>query len=96
MANHIWTGLPRDTLHAAPPFDSSPPFIAPEPRPVSNDTEIDLVFTDFIGKQLTVILNTLHSSKKFTTADMQSYSPYLVNQVLGICAQQTWSADLTA
>jgi len=85
-----------DTLHAPLPFYSSPAFIASDPPQVSDETEIDLVFVDFIEQQLLGILNTLQSSKNYTAEDVQPYSPYLMNQVLGVYAQQAWNTNRTA
>jgi len=84
-------GIGDDTLHAPLPFYSSPAFIASDPPAVSDDTQIDLVFVDFIEKQLLGLVNSLQSSKNYTAADVQPYSPYLMNQVLGVYAQQAWN-----
>lgn len=52
---------------------------------------IDLVFVDFIEDQLLSILNSLQTTKNYTEADVQSYSPILANAVLGLYAQKAWS-----
>jgi len=80
-----------DTLHAPLPFFSSPAFIASTPPNVSGDTEIDLVFVDFIETQLLQILNTVQTAKTYTAADVHNYSPTLANQVLGVFAQAKWN-----
>jgi hypothetical protein len=58
---------------------------------VSNDALVDLVFVDFISNQLLEILNSIQTYKKYTRADMQSYSPILSNEALGLYAQAAWN-----
>ena len=58
---------------------------------MSNDAPIDLVFVNFISSQLLGILNSIQTSKKYTQADIQSYSPILGDQVLGLYAQAAWN-----
>ncbi|KAF8190783.1 Metallo-dependent phosphatase-like protein [Pholiota molesta] len=55
------------------------------------DTPIDLVFVDFISAQLLGILNSLQTTKNYTNADVQSYSPILANEALGLYAQSAWN-----
>jgi hypothetical protein len=78
-------------LHIALPFFSVPDFIGSIPPNVSNDAPIDLVFINFISSQLLEILNSIQTSKKYTQADIQSYSPTLSDQVLGLYAQAAWN-----
>ena len=75
-----------DTLHAPLPFYSSPAFIAPDPPQVLDEKEVDSVFVHFIEHQLLGVINALQSSKNYPAACILSYSPYLMNQVLGVCA----------
>ena len=58
---------------------------------MTDDTPIDLVFVDFIESQLLGILNSVQSTKNFTSSDVQLYSPVLANEVLGIFAQADWN-----
>lgn len=80
-----------DTLHAPLPFHDVPDFIGSVPPKVSDSDPIDLVFVDFIEAQLLEILNSVQSVKKYTTSDVQSYSPILANEALGLYAQKAWN-----
>ena len=74
------------------PYFSVPDFIGTDaPAGVADDAPIDLVFVDFIEKQLLTILNGLQTAKTYTTADVQSYSPVLANAVLGLYAEKYWN-----
>ncbi|KAH8112346.1 Metallo-dependent phosphatase-like protein [Phellopilus nigrolimitatus] len=84
-------GIGDDVPHSPLPFFSTPDFIGSNPPNVTDDTPIDLVFVDFIETQLLGILNTVSNSSSFTSADVQSYSPFLANQVLGLFAQEAWN-----
>lgn len=77
--------------HVPLPFFSVPDFIGSIPPNVSSDAPIDLVFVDFISSQLLEILNSIQTSKKYTQADVQSYSPILGNEALGLYAQAAWN-----
>ncbi|EDQ99504.1 uncharacterized protein LACBIDRAFT_334938 [Laccaria bicolor S238N-H82] len=84
-------GVGDDTPHAPLPFFSSPPFIGSQVPNVSDDTPIDLVFVDFIQAQLLQILNSVQTSKSYTTGDVKTYSPILANAALGLYAQKVWN-----
>ena len=73
------------TLSGTPPI---PLFIAPDPPQVSDEKKVDSVIVHFIEHQLLGVINALQSSKNDTAVYVLSYSPYLMNQVLGVCAQQ--------
>jgi hypothetical protein len=62
---------------------------------VADNAPIDLVFVDFIESQLLTLLNQVQTTKTYAAADVQTYSPYLSNQVLGIYAQLAWNASKT-
>ena len=78
-------------LTSSQPFFETPDFVASVAPTVSDDTPIDLVFVDFIEDQLLGILNTVQTTKKYTEADVQSYTPVLATEVLGLYAQQAWN-----
>ena len=84
-------GVGDDTLHAPLPFYPFPDFISSNPPAVSDDTPIDLVFVDFIEDQLLKILNSIQTSKNYTTSDVSQYSPLLANAALGLYAQAKWN-----
>jgi hypothetical protein len=52
---------------------------------------IDLVFIEFLEKQLIGILNGRQKDKMYTTADVLKYSNVLATEVLGIYRQQKWN-----
>ena len=84
--------MPRSCPSArTQPFYSTPDFIGSNAPDVSDDTPIDLVFVDFIETQLLQILNGLQSDKKYTSADVLSYTDVLANAVLGLYAQKYWN-----
>ena len=85
-------GVGDDVPHTPLPFFSVPDFIGSVPPNVSsNDAPIDLVFVNFISSQLLEILNSIQTSKKYTLADVQSYTPILGNEALGLYAQAAWN-----
>ncbi|PPR00075.1 hypothetical protein CVT24_008977 [Panaeolus cyanescens] len=84
-------GVGDDVQHAPLPFNPVPDFIGSIPPQVAADTPVDLVFVDFIQTQLLQILNSLQTTKTFTTADVQSYSPALASAILGLYAQSAWN-----
>jgi hypothetical protein len=61
-------GVGDDTIHAPLPFFPIPDFIGSAPPSVSNDTYVDLVFTNFIQAQLLHILNSVQTSKNYTVS----------------------------
>ena len=84
-------GVGDDTLHAPLPYYPFPDFIGSNPPAVSDDTPIDLVFVDFIEDQLLQILNSVQTSRNYTTSDVSQYSPILANAALGLYAQAKWN-----
>ncbi|KAI0039405.1 hypothetical protein FA95DRAFT_1027749 [Auriscalpium vulgare] len=84
-------GVGDDTLHTPLPFFSVPDFIGSQTPALSDDTPIDFVFINFIETQLLQTLNSLQSDKVYTTSDVQSYSPFLLNEVFGLFAQEKWN-----
>ena len=84
-------GAGDDVPHTPLPFFSLPDFIGSLPPNVSDDAPIDLVFVDFISSQLLKILNSIQTSKNYTQADIQSYTPILGNEALGLYAQAAWN-----
>ncbi|KAI9445631.1 Metallo-dependent phosphatase-like protein [Lactarius psammicola] len=84
-------GVGDDTLHTPLPFFGSPGFIGSTPPAGANDTAIDLVFVDFIGSQVVSVLNRLQTARTYTSADVKSYTPTLLNEVLGVFAEAKWN-----
>ena len=71
---------------------SIPDFIGTDvPTGVADDAPMDLVFINFIETQLLQTLNALQSAKTYTTADVQTYSPVLGIEVLGVYAEKYWN-----
>ena len=58
---------------------------------MSDDTLIDFVFTDFVQDQVLDVLNSLQSERTYVAADVASYSPLLIDSVLGVFAEQAWN-----
>ncbi|KAJ7074295.1 Metallo-dependent phosphatase-like protein [Mycena amicta] len=92
VTNDACPGVGDDTPHAPLPFNSIPDFIgSAAPADVSDDTQVDLVFVDFISSQLLSILNSVQSDKVFTSADVLPYTDILATEILGIYAQHAWN-----
>ncbi|KAJ7921958.1 Metallo-dependent phosphatase-like protein [Mycena leptocephala] len=85
-------GVGDDTPHAPLEFHSLPNFIASAaPIGLAVDAPIDLVFVDFLEKQLIGILNGLQKDKVYTTVESGrvKYTNVLATEALGIYAQQS-------
>jgi hypothetical protein len=83
-------GVGDDTLHTPLPYFGSPAFIASTPPAGGNEVTIDLVFVEFIGSEVVQVLNGLQSDKKYTSADVATYSSVLLDTVLGEYASAKW------
>lgn len=84
-------GVGDDIPHTPLPFYSTPEYAASDPPAVSDDTLIDLVFDNFFEPQLLTVLNGVQSNKNYTTADVATYSPTLINAMFGQFAQAKWN-----
>jgi len=49
------------------------------------------VFFDYIANGVIKSLNTMQTATTFTTAQVQMYSPFYANEVLGVYAQAKWN-----
>lgn len=49
------------------------------------------MFIDFIESDVLDVLNLAQSEVEYTSADVQTYSPLVTNEVLGIFAQISWN-----
>ncbi|CAO1617587.1 unnamed protein product [Sympodiomycopsis kandeliae] len=85
-----------DTVHTPIPFVSVPDYIG---SPVTgnstaigdNDT-IDVIFVDFIVKDVVSILNSLQKDKVWKTQDAQEWGTLLTNDLLVKWAQKEWQS----
>lgn len=84
-------GIGDDTPHAPLPYFAAPAFIQSAVPALADAAPIDLVFVDFIEAQLIKLLNGVQTAKNYTVADVQTYSPFLANQVLGLYAKAAWN-----
>ena len=84
-------GVGDDVPHIPLPFFSVPDFVGSIPPTVSDDAPIDLVFAHFISDQLLGVLNSIQTSKRYTQADVQTYTSVQGNEVLGLYAQAAWN-----
>ncbi|KAF8173352.1 Metallo-dependent phosphatase-like protein [Mycena galopus ATCC 62051] len=85
-------GVGDDAPHAPLELYSLPNFItSAAPIGLAADAPIDLVFLNFLEKQLIGILNGLQKDKVYTTADVSKYLKVLATEALGIYAQQKWN-----
>ncbi|KAG1787052.1 Metallo-dependent phosphatase-like protein [Suillus plorans] len=80
-----------DTLHTPLPNYDVPFYVGSNPPNVTADTPIDVVFLNFLGKEIIGILNGLQKDKTYTMADVSSYSPTLASDILGLYAQGMWN-----
>ncbi|KAK1231791.1 hypothetical protein PQX77_005083 [Marasmius sp. AFHP31] len=84
-------GVGDDIPHTPMEVFPLPDNISSQPPKVSNDTLVDFVFSDFIQPDVLEALNAVQDDKEFTDADVDSYSPFLFDAVLGLYAQQAWN-----
>lgn len=84
-------GHADDTLHTALPFYNVPIYIGSNPPNVTPDAPIDLVFINYLGKQIVGILNSLQKDKTYTMDHVLSYSPTLTSDMLGMYAEAKWN-----
>ncbi|KAG1775218.1 Metallo-dependent phosphatase-like protein [Suillus placidus] len=80
-----------DTLHTALPYYTAPYYIGSNPPNVTADTPIDVVFLNYLGKEIIDILNSLQKDKNYTMNDVSSYSPTLTDEILGLYALAMWN-----
>jgi hypothetical protein len=83
--------LGDDTLHTPLPFFSTPDFMSSTPPTGSSETEIDVVFDNFVRDDVLQILNQLQTSKEYTDADVKLYTSIMLDQVLGVFAEAEWN-----
>ncbi|KAI0321945.1 5'-nucleotidase, partial [Amylostereum chailletii] len=91
VTNDSCPGVGDDTPHLALPHFDTPDFFGSSPPNVADDAPIDLVFTDFEQGQVLDVLNALQSERVFTAADVASYSPILIDAVVGVFAKEAWN-----
>ncbi|EIM80836.1 uncharacterized protein STEHIDRAFT_105252 [Stereum hirsutum FP-91666 SS1] len=85
-------GVGDDILHSPLPFFDTPDYIqSTAPSNITDSDPIDLVFIDFIESDVLDVLNLAQSEVEYTSADVQTYSPLVTNEVLGIFAQISWN-----
>ncbi|KIK45387.1 hypothetical protein CY34DRAFT_801759 [Suillus luteus UH-Slu-Lm8-n1] len=80
-----------DTMHTPLPYYTSPYYIGSSPPNVTADTPIDVVFLNYLGKEIISILNRLQKDKNYTMNDVSLYSPTLTDEILGLYAQAMWN-----
>ncbi|KZV60412.1 hypothetical protein PENSPDRAFT_760009 [Peniophora sp. CONT] len=88
-------GVGDDTPHTAvQDFTSTFPDYVPSPAPDVADADapiLDFVFPDFIQDDVIDVLNSIQSDKVYDEADVLSYSPLELKDVLGVYAQMAWN-----
>lgn len=85
-------GIGDDTLHTPIPFYGSPAYIgSPLPTGLAVNDPMDVIFLDFFETQILSIVNSLQSTKKYTTADVLPYGDTETNTVFGIFAEAKWN-----
>ena len=84
-------GVGDDVPHEALPFFDTPDFIcSPAPNSTANGT-LDLVFINFIESDIFDAFKAIPGAN-FSKGAVQSYSPFLANQLLGLFAQEKWNS----
>jgi hypothetical protein len=83
--------LGDDTLHTPLPFFNTPDYMSSTPPTGNSETEIDVVFDEFVWDDVLQILNKLQTSKEYTDADVKLYTSILLDQVLGVFAEAEWN-----
>ena len=87
-----------DTLHIAIPYASVPDYVqSPVTAPNVADTDkIDVIFLDFIAKNVVRILNGLQTEKTYSLADVAAYNSYTTQDIYPLYAEQVWAKNGTA
>ena len=81
-----------DTQHLAIPFVSVPDYVAsPVTRPVGDDDKIDVIFVDFIGKELVRILNGIQTERVYSTDEIVDYADVTTQDMYPLYAKAEWN-----
>ncbi|KAF8627608.1 hypothetical protein AX15_004314 [Amanita polypyramis BW_CC] len=91
VTNDSCPGIGDDTLHTPLPFYNVPDYVASPTPNLPDNATIDLVFVRFLASEAIRVLNHLQTGKVYTSADVQTYSPVLLDEVWGIYAQAKWN-----
>ncbi|TFY66105.1 hypothetical protein EVG20_g4987 [Dentipellis fragilis] len=79
-------GVGDDVPHAPLPFFPTPAFLASRAPDVPPNTPIDLVYVNYIERELLQVLNGMQSARKYTEADGSLYTGVVTKSVLGLYA----------
>ncbi|EST05352.1 Phosphoesterase domain protein [Kalmanozyma brasiliensis GHG001] len=90
-------GAGDDTVHTAIPYASVPDYVQ-SPVTGSNvtaNTTVDVIFLDFIAKNVVSILNGLQKDRNYTLNDVASYNQYTIQDIYPLYAEQVWANNGT-
>jgi 2',3'-cyclic-nucleotide 2'-phosphodiesterase (5'-nucleotidase family) len=87
-----------DTIHTAIPFASVPDYVQ---SPVTGDNvgptdKVDVIFLDFIAKNVVRILNGLQTERTYALSDVAAYNQYTTQDIYPLYAEQVWAKNATA
>ncbi|GAC97673.1 predicted phosphoprotein phosphatase [Pseudozyma hubeiensis SY62] len=90
-------GYGDDTVHTAIPYASVPDYVQSPVtgQNVTGNTTIDVIFLDFIAKNVVRILNGLQTEKNYTLDDVAAYNQYTIQDIYPLYAEQVWAGNAT-
>lgn len=86
-----------DTVHIAIPYASVPDYVqSPVTGNVTADDKVDVIFLDFIAKNVVRILNGLQTEKSYSLSDVAPYNQYTTQDIYPLYAEQIWAKNTTS
>lgn len=87
-----------DTVHTAIPYASVPDYVQ---SPVTGgnvgaDDKVDVIFLDFIAKNVVRILNNVQKDKTYALSDVSPYNQYTTQDIYPLYAEQVWAKNTTS
>ena len=87
-----------DTVHTAIPYASVPDYVQ---SPVTGnnvgpDDKVDVIFLDFIAKNVVRLLNGMQTDRTYSLSDVAPYNQYTTQDIYPLYAEQVWSKNTTS
>ena len=87
-----------DTVHSAIPFASVPDYVQSPVtgQNVSDTDKVDVIFLDFIAKNVVRILNSVQTETTYSLSDVAAYNQYTTQDIYPLYAEQIWANNSTS
>ncbi|SPO24302.1 uncharacterized protein UTRI_03570 [Ustilago trichophora] len=86
-----------DTVHIAIPYASVPDYVqSPVTGNVTADDKVDVIFLDFIAKNVVRILNGMQTERSYSLDDVAPYNQYTTQDIYPLYAEQVWAKNTTS